>query len=118
MSLNCEADGATSCTWERQSGSIPSGAIGVNTTTLTIINPTPEDADNYLCVSIDNCGSGASGDATITITSKLEWCELKILQHYICIYNYQKTGECLHYVSAHASLAPVGRLINAMCNQR
>jgi len=47
VTLTCEADGTTSYNWERQSGSIPSGAITINTNTLTIINLQPEDAGNY-----------------------------------------------------------------------
>ena len=31
VSLRCEANGATSYNWERQSGSIPSRATGINT---------------------------------------------------------------------------------------
>jgi len=50
LSLTCEAIGATSYYWERQDGSIPSGATGVNTDTLTIVNLTPEDAGSYRCV--------------------------------------------------------------------
>ena len=59
-SLNCEADGAISYNWERHSGRIPSGAIGVNTNTLTIINLQEEDAGNYRCVATNASGSSYS----------------------------------------------------------
>ena len=69
-SLTCEADGATSYNWERQSGSIPSGATGVNTNTLTIINLTPEDAGNYRCVATNASGSSQSNYATLTVNGE------------------------------------------------
>ena len=68
VSLTCKANGTTSYNWERQSGSIPSGAIGVNTNTLTIINLTPEDAGNYRCVATNASGSSASDYAQLNIT--------------------------------------------------
>ena len=67
VTLTCEADGATSYNWERQSGSISSGAIGVNTNTLTIINLQPEDAGNYRCVATNASGSGYSEYATVIV---------------------------------------------------
>ena len=70
-SLTCEADGATSFIWERQSGSIPSGAIGVNTNTLTIINLQPEDAGNYRCVAINGDRSSKSNYATLSINGNI-----------------------------------------------
>ena len=69
-SLTCEADEAISYNWERQSGSIPSGAIGVNTNTLTIINLQPEDAGNYRCVAANSNGNVTSNYATININGK------------------------------------------------
>jgi len=66
-SLTCEADGATSYNWERLSGSIPSGATGVNTSTLTIINLTPGDAGSYRCVATTASGSSQSSYATLTV---------------------------------------------------
>ena len=65
--LTCEADGASSYNWERQSGVIPSDSTGVNTNTLTLINLQSEDAGNYRCVASGNI---ASDYATITIFSK------------------------------------------------
>ena len=69
-SLTCEADGATSYNWERKSSSIPSGATGVNTNTLTIINLTPEDAGNYRCVATNASGSSQSNYATLTVNGE------------------------------------------------
>ena len=69
--LTCEADGATSYNWKRQSGSIPSGAIGVNTNTLTIINLQPEDAGNYRCVATNGSGSSYSDYATAIVKGEI-----------------------------------------------
>ena len=73
VSLTCEADGATSYNWERQSGSIPTTAFGVNTNTLTIINLQPEDAGNYRCVATNDCGKNYSNYATIRIKGIIEY---------------------------------------------
>jgi len=72
LSLNCKADGATSYNWERQSGSIPSGAIGVNTNTLTIINLQPEDAGSYRCVATNCNGRSNSQYARVNVIGKME----------------------------------------------
>ena len=66
-SFTCEADGATSYRWERQSGNIPSSATGVDTNTLTIINLTPEDAGRYRCIATNASGSSESNYATLTV---------------------------------------------------
>ena len=70
-SLTCEAFEATSYNWERQSGSIPFGAIGVNTSTMTFINLTPEDAGNYRCVATNPSGSSVSRYSQLTIQGKM-----------------------------------------------
>ena len=67
VSLTCKADGASSYSWERQDDGMPSGAIGVATDTLTLINLRSEDAGKYRCVATNNSGSTQSGYATLTI---------------------------------------------------
>jgi len=70
VSLTCEADGAKSYNWEREGGNIPSGATGVNTSTLTIINLTPQDAGNYRCVATNDSGRSESNYARLTINGE------------------------------------------------
>ena len=70
VSLTCEADGATLYNWERQSGSIPPGATGVNTNMLTLNNLQLADAGNYQCVAINEGGSTPSNYATLSITGE------------------------------------------------
>ena len=77
MSLTCKADGALSYNWERQNGVIPFDSTGVNTSTLTLINLQPEDADNYQCVAANASGSSESNYADIIISSK-HVCILKV----------------------------------------
>ena len=67
LSLYCEAIGATSYYWQRQNGSIPPSATGVNTDTLTIVNPTPEDSGNYRCAVSNGSDVGYSKSAKITV---------------------------------------------------
>ena len=67
MSLTCEADGASSYNWERQNSVIPSGSVGVNTNTLTLINVQPEDAGNYRCVATNASGSSFSNYANLVV---------------------------------------------------
>ena len=65
--LTCEADGASSYSWEKQNDVIPSDSTGVNTNTLTFINLQPEDAGNYRCVATNASGSSESYYAHLTI---------------------------------------------------
>jgi len=70
ISLTCEADGASSYYWQRQHGSIPSSATGINTNNLTIVNLQLKDAGYYRCVAINDIGSTESEYATLTLTGK------------------------------------------------
>ena len=70
LSLFCEANGATSLNWERQSGSIPSDATGVNTTMLTLNNLQLEDAGDYRCVATNDGGNVPSNYATLSLTGE------------------------------------------------
>ena len=67
ISLTCEADGATSYYWQRQNGSIPVGATGVNTSVLTLINLQLKDIGSYQCVATNGSGSTESKYAKLTL---------------------------------------------------
>ena len=76
VSLTCEADGTTSYQWEREDGTIPSGATGVHTNTLTLVKLQSHDTGNYRCVaSSENNISTPSKYATITIKGLLVLCK-------------------------------------------
>jgi len=72
--LTCKADGAVTYYWERQIGIIPTGSIGANTNTLTIINLQLEDAGNYRCVATNASGSSVSDYAQLSINGQLYIC--------------------------------------------
>ena len=95
VSIACEAAGASFYYWERQNGSIPSRAIGVNTSNLTIVNLQPEDAGYYRCVAINDVGSIESKYAELTLTGKAKddstWQSAKAVVH-ARLYNSNKPG--------------------------
>ena len=68
VSFICEADGASSYYWERQDGSIPASATGVNTSNLTIISLQLKDAGYYRCIATNGSGSTKSKYAKLTLT--------------------------------------------------
>jgi len=67
LQLTCQAVGATSYFWERQDSIIPSGAVGVDSNTLTLSYLTPEDVGNYRCVVGDGSDKIFSNYASITV---------------------------------------------------
>ena len=86
LSLTCEADGATSYNWERNGSNIPPGAIGVNTSTLTIINLQPEDAGNYRCVASSEDPCLLSNYTSIKFNGK-SICKVEKVNHLtICLF--------------------------------
>jgi len=60
VSLHCEADGATSYYWEKQSGVFLSSVTGVSTNSITFVNITLQDAGSYRCVANNASGRSAS----------------------------------------------------------
>ena len=70
ISLTCEAKGAASYYWERQHGSIPSSAIGVNSSVLTLSNLQLKDSGYYRCVTVNGGGSTKSKYAKLTLAGK------------------------------------------------
>ena len=67
ITLTCKADGASSYYWERQYDDIPSSAIGVNTSSLTLINLQLRDAGQYRCVATNNSGNTKSDYAVLIV---------------------------------------------------
>ncbi|XP_065898770.1 basement membrane-specific heparan sulfate proteoglycan core protein-like isoform X3 [Dysidea avara] len=67
LSLTCEAEGATSYCWKKKGGSIPSGATGVDSNTLTLVNVKPMDTGSYRCVVGNKSDSNFSDYATVTV---------------------------------------------------
>ena len=65
--MTCEADETTSFYWQRQNGSIPSSATGVNTSVLTLINLRLKDAGSFQCVATNGSGSTESKYAKLTL---------------------------------------------------
>ena len=74
ISLTCKADGESSYYWRRQIGDIPSSAIGVNTSNLTIVNLQLKDTGYYQCVATNGSGSIKSDYAKLTLTGMYTIC--------------------------------------------
>jgi len=87
VSLQCEARGATSYNWERQYGSIPSGATGINTNILTIFNLQIEDAGDYRCVATNDKGQRFSKYSRISINGTIILLLLVVQIDITCINN-------------------------------
>ena len=100
LSLTCKADGATLYKWEKQYSVISSHATGVNTNTLTIINLQPEDAGNYRCVAINDCGNSYSKYALVAVNGM---CNLAELLYFLVISSKQSAfhGQYLKYCHHH-----------------
>ena len=67
LSLTCEAERAVLYFWEKEDDSIPYGAVGVDSNTLTLVNLTPAHAGNYRCVVSSKSDSNFTNYATVTI---------------------------------------------------
>ena len=57
--------------WNRKNASLPTSAVGVNTTTMTIYRLTPEDAGDYQCVLSNISGVIASEFDTLKINGRV-----------------------------------------------
>ena len=68
--LTCQAIGVSSYCWERQLSDIPAGSTGVNTDTLTLVNPEPNDTGNYRCLVGNHSDERFSDYARITVNGQ------------------------------------------------
>ena len=67
VAFNCMAYGATSYVWERENGSLPSTAEGVNNSTLLLHNILPSYNGQYRCVAGNQYGTTNSSFAVLSI---------------------------------------------------
>ena len=69
--FNCEATsyGDTTYLWERvDGGELDTGrATGVNSNTLTINNPVPDDTGLYVCITSNKDGKTVSKEAVLNV---------------------------------------------------
>ena len=88
VSFICEANGALSYYWERQDGSIPASAIGVNTSSLNIISLQLNDAGYYRCVATNVSGSTQSKYAKLTLIGMYDTLLYSVSATWIISYGY------------------------------
>ena len=68
IAFSCMADGSTSYFWQRDTGSIPSSATGINSNRLILNNILPPDSGRYQCLAMNEGGTTNSNYALLTVT--------------------------------------------------
>ena len=70
VTFTCMAHGASSYFWERENDNIPSDAMGINTSSLTLHNVLPSYSGHYQCVAKNEHGRTYSNYAMLTVEGK------------------------------------------------
>lgn len=68
--FNCMAYGASSYYWLRETGNIPSNAMGIKSNTLILHNILPPDNGKYQCIAENEHGKTFSNYAMFTVKGK------------------------------------------------
>ena len=71
VTFTCMAYEASSYYWERETGAIPSNAVGINTNTLTLHDIRPPDSGRYRCVAENEHGPTYSNYAMLIVEGKI-----------------------------------------------
>ena len=79
--FNCMAYGASSYYWSRETGDIPSNAMGIKSNTLMLQNILPPDSGNYQCIAENEHGKTFSNYAMFTVKGNIKI----ICQFYSCL---------------------------------
>ena len=67
VQFTCMAEGASSYNWERKDDDIPTDALGINSSTLSLTTLKPPDEGQYRCVAVNQHGSTSSNYAVLTV---------------------------------------------------
>ena len=67
ITFTCMANGPRSYSWQRDTGSIPSSAMGINSNHLMLFNILPPDSGNYRCLATNKHGTTYSKYAMLTV---------------------------------------------------
>ena len=71
VTFTCLAYEASSYHWQRETGDIPSNAMGINTNTLILHDIRPPDSGRYQCVAENEHGLTYSNYTMFTVGGKL-----------------------------------------------
>jgi len=67
IQFTCKANVKSYYYWKKESDSIQSGAKGLKSNILTLVNVMPSDGGRYQCVAINNYGSFSSDFAMLIV---------------------------------------------------
>ena len=70
VTFTCMAYEASYYYWLRETGNIPSNAVGINGNSLTLHNILPPDSGHYQCVAANEHGKAYSNYAILTVEGK------------------------------------------------
>ena len=82
--FNCMGYGASSYYWQKETGDIPSNAIGIKSNRLVLHNILPPDSGNYQCIAENEHGKTYSNYAMFTVKGETKIIRTNFYTH-LCI---------------------------------